>query len=89
MATYNRLILARDAAGTPVVVSVPTNVYPNEGDLCIIDDNTVLTVEQDAYMNAESDEMAILAAVATIYEADAVYHKCWEKEKPADAPTKP
>lgn len=85
MANYKRLVLARDAAGTPVVVSVPTNVYPDEGDLCVIGGHTILTVEKDAYMNAESDEMAVLSAVTTIYEADAVYCKRWEKEK-TDAP---
>ena len=85
MANYIRLVLARDSVdGTPVVASMPTNVYPDKGDICIIDGN-VCFVERDAYMNAESDEMAILSAIADIREAESVYHNRWERDT-NDAP---
>ena len=85
MANYIRLVLARDSVdGTPVVASMPTNVYPEIGDICIIDGN-VCFVERDDYMNTESDEMAILSAITKIREAEAVYSQRWKKEV-ADAP---
>lgn len=85
MANYIRLVLARDSVdGTPVVASIPTNVYPEIGDICIIDGN-VCFVERDDYMNTESDEMAILSAITKIREAEAVYGQRWTKEV-ADAP---
>lgn len=80
MDKYLRLMLAKDPLGKPVVVTAPSHVLVFAGDMVSVKGEKLFTVEKETITAADSDEMDVLKAVATVYDAEAVYRNKWNRE---------
>lgn len=84
MANYKELVLLRDEAGVALLAVLPRGVA-NQGDVTLIGDDIMLTVEDTEWIDVDSKVFDIIQQTCDIVDIKTLFHTVWEKEEIVNA----
>lgn len=86
MANYKELVLLRDEAGVALLAVLPRGV-PQPGDVALISDDIMLTVEDTDWIDVDSKVFDIIQQACDIVEIKTLFKTVWNKEEIVNADT--
>jgi hypothetical protein len=86
MANYKELVLLRDEAGVALLAVLPRGVA-NQGDVALIADDIMLTVEDTEWIDVDSKVFNFIRNTCDIVEIRTLFQTVWEKEEIVNADT--